>query len=310
MPTIPNYSSLQQQERPLPGARQESIASPALLDAGAEKAMLSGNALMGAGVGASNIVLDMLQEKYQTEAKAGDTDFTVAVNDLQHNPNSGYMTLQGKNAIDAYPATAEAIKQTAQKSIDAIGSDGARAMATPIINARAASALDSVSKHAVTQTRIYQVQTSEARAMTSLRSGASDYANEYGFMKGLGTAVGEAESQGKLHGWGREKTDLQAQKYTDTAYELRYKAWSTEDPAGAFANFMVNRREISPLSRVQIGHQLFEAAAPALANQLNAQGGAGIVAPAPAVAGICRRPISGTPARPPTTSSSRTRRSS
>ena len=58
---------------------------------------------------------------------------------------------------------------------------------------------------------------------------------------------------------------------------MRYEAWALKDPVAAFTSFQKNAEAISPLTRDNIGRQLFQHAAPALASTLNQRGGVGVI---------------------------------
>ena len=94
----------------------------------------------------------------------------------------------------------------------------------------------------------------------------------------------ETATLARLNGWDEATAQLQATKYQDHGFKMRYEAWRITDPAAAFAHFRRNAEQISPLAREQIGSQLFHAAAPVLAAQYNAAGGSGVVPSAQGVA--------------------------
>lgn len=66
MPKIPVYGVQQEQLRPLPGVRQESIASPGLLDAGATEQLRSGQSLIAAGTEIGKVA-EQMQERRNAE---------------------------------------------------------------------------------------------------------------------------------------------------------------------------------------------------------------------------------------------------
>lgn len=63
MPAVPTYNTPQEQEHALPGVRQESIVSPALLDAGAEQQGALGKGITDAGSGLAAISYHMEQRQ-------------------------------------------------------------------------------------------------------------------------------------------------------------------------------------------------------------------------------------------------------
>lgn len=280
MPVVPSYDNTTVAPTNLPDTRQQvPTRMMQQADIGPGEQIRLGQAIQHAGAEGMQEIDRQNVINSETDAKAADTDATTKFGDIQYNPQAGYMGLLGKNAVDAYPDTVEVINHVARETLANIKNPAARQLATPIINARAASAIEAAARHATQQNIVYQRETSDSRAVASLQDGANNFNDETKFARGLGAAHSEAVAQGELHGWDEATTQLQAQKYTDLGYKLRYDAWREHDPAAAFANFMQNGNNISPAVRVAVGHQLFEAAAPALAQQLNAAGGSGVVTP-------------------------------
>lgn len=118
MPTVPNYSLPQAEERPLPSARVESIASPALLDAGAEKTILAGNALMGAAA-AGNAIMYQMQQRENADAifRVEADDKAAWINyeaDIKKNR-------QGQYAKNATVDTATWWKDRISKNVETMG---------------------------------------------------------------------------------------------------------------------------------------------------------------------------------------------
>lgn len=117
------------------------------------------------------------------------------------------------------------------------------------------------------------MQSSHDRAVVTLQDAANNYDNPEAFKLSLGTALNEAKAQAGIQGWDDATTRLQMSKYTDMAFKFRYDVWRQKDAAAALADFQQNAGHITPLTRRQIESELFSAAAPQLAAQINAAGG-------------------------------------
>lgn len=63
MATVPNYSLPQETERPDPGVRRESVASPAIFDAAANQTIALGKGIEAAGTGVAAIAYHMAQRE-------------------------------------------------------------------------------------------------------------------------------------------------------------------------------------------------------------------------------------------------------
>lgn len=268
-PTYDNFQQMPAQFQPV----QAQAVTPRV-DPGAQLASL-GQATERAGHKMLDFELQQRAEQIQAATKEADVAFTSQLNTMLHDPEAGYLAQQGRNAVDGYEPTVQALDKLQRDALASLKDPQARKMAAPIFRDRAQSALAQVQKHAGQQRRAWQVNASEARAAVSISDAASNYADEEAFGLSLGTALNEVAEQGRLMGWGEEATELKRRGYIDEAFRMRYEAWRQSDPAGALADFQKRAGSVSPLVRDKIANDLFNAAAPQLAAQLNLVGGVG-----------------------------------
>lgn len=273
MPTVPRYDELTASPNTLPQAR---IGMPEMPDVAGQQAQQMGRAMSNLGQHMSSIAADIQQEANATVAKDVDTQVTASFSEALYNPESGFMVRQGKDAVLGFEQTASNLQDIRRKALDGIQSPAVRQMVEPVLNTRLQHALDAVSRHSGQENRKYQIQTADSRAIVSLQDAAMNYADDGRFSQAISVAQDETATLARLHGWDDATARLQATKYQDTGYKMRYEAWRITDPAAAFAHFQRNAEQISPLAREQIGSQLFHAAAPVLAAQYNAAGGSGV----------------------------------
>ena len=245
----------------------------------ADQAGQFGQAMTNAGQALGRIVDDMQNEANITVARDIDNQVTLANDDVLHNPETGYVNKRGKESIDGYDGVIENIQKIRREAIAGVTNPAVRKVVEPVINQRMEHAISLANRHAGQESQRYQIQTAESHAVINLQDAARDYKNDALFGQALEVAGAAAQNLGKLQGWDADTTRLQATKFQDLGYKLRYEAWVADDPAAAFGSFQKNAEQVSPLVREQIGHQLFQAAAPVLAAQFNQAGGAGVVTP-------------------------------
>lgn len=280
MPIVPRTDGPAVAPNALPQARFDA---PNMPDVAGQQLQQMGRGLMAAGQAGAQIVTDVQHENNSAEAKQIDAGFTAALNDLQFNPDSGFMARQGKGAVDTYLDSIKAIDQVRRDALNSSRNPRVKEMIAPVLAERAMAVSTALDRHYVAQRQHWQVQSSQDRAEVSLRDAASNFADPEYFARSLGTAHQEADAQGKLLGWDEATTRLRREQYTDSAFKLRYENWRQQDAAAALGDFQKNAGSISPLVREQIGRQLFQAAEPQLAAQINAAGGVGaLVAPSAA----------------------------
>ena len=266
MPTVPRYDNLQVTPGTLPQVR---LAMPDMPDIAGKQAQQLGQGMTQMG----NALADMAVAQAQTEARDADTAFMSDLSALKTN----YMSQQGKNAVDAFQPATDAVTELRQKHLDALSSPLARQEASRVFAHRAQSVVESMGTHRAGQELKWTSTSLESHAENSIQDAAANYSDPRAFSLSLGSALNDADSLGRLMGEDGGTTAARRRKYADDAFRLRYKAWQQDDAAVALGDFQKNAGQISPLVRDQIGDELFAAAAPQLAGQLNRMGGTGVV---------------------------------
>lgn len=276
MPTVPRYDSFQASPNTLPNARFEAQQMP---DTAGRQAQETGRAMSNLGQHLGAIAQDMQREADSTVAKDIDAQTTSAINDALYHPENGFMVKQGKGVVEGYGDAVDKLKNIHREALNSAQNPAVRQMLAPVLDTRLNQAVEAINRHSGTETRRYRIQTSDARAITSLQDAALNYDDDKRFSMALEVAREETAALAGLQGWDEATAKLQATKYQDSGYKMRYEAWRIKDPVGAFAHFQKNAEQISPSARENIGTQLFHAAAPEMARQLNQLGGVGMVAP-------------------------------
>ncbi len=277
MPTVPTYDNFQVTPNTLPQAR---IGMPAIPDIAGQQAQQMGRAMSNLGQHVSSIEADIQHEANAAVVKDLDTQAMTLLSDKLYNPETGFVVRQGKEAALGYDQTVSELQEIRNKALEGVTSPAVRRMAEPVLNTRLQHAMETVQRHSGQESRKYQIQSADSRAVVSMQDAAMNYADDARFVQAVGVVNEETGALARLNGWDDATTRLQATKYLDHGYKMRYEAWRIADPAAAFAHFRQNAGQISPLAREQIGRHLFQAAAPVLAAQYNAAGGSGSVNPA------------------------------
>lgn len=281
MPAVPTYDNLRASTA-APAAPYFDVpnASPASIAGRQLQAM--GEHLAGAGQDVVRIAADARERFDAQVVRELDTTATEKISALLFDPEQGFMAKQAGAPRAAFEDYGAKLRQLHSDIVAQAPDDRSRKQVAATVGDRVTAALAAMGRHTIAETQKFEFSSSDARAKVSLQAAAQDYANGDAFAGNLGVALIEAEKQGQMQGWTADQVKLQQQAYTDQAFKLRYDAWRTQDPVGALADFQRNAQAISPVARVALYHQLFEAAAPSLAQQVNAAGGVGVVQPEPA----------------------------
>lgn len=262
MPTVPRYDNLQVTPGTLPQVR---LSMPDTPDIAGKQAQQMGQDMLRVG----NAMAAMAQDQARTEARDADTAFVQDLNALK----TDYLSQQGKNAVDRYQPTVDALTELQKKHLDNLPSPMARQEAGRVFADRVQSALGSMTTYKAGQELTWKTTSLEAHADTSVQDAAANYRDPEVFRLSLGSALNDAHEMGRLMGWDDATVGVKKRKYVDDAFRLRYKAWQQDDAAAALGDFQRNAKQISPLMRDQIYDEIFPKAAPILAEQYNQMGG-------------------------------------
>lgn len=177
-------------------------------------------------------------------------------------PN-GFFATQGRNSVDTYNGSIEALKKESQKLLDGL-SPWARESLQSRINDRLASAETRMLQWRNNQEQAWHLSSSESRIKGLVRS-AGDNPNSPDYLaKTMASIDAEVDYIASLRGYdARQTADLKSQ-YHDLAEASRYTSWAQDNPVGALADFQGKQKGISPEIRAKLGNELFRTAAPQL----------------------------------------------
>lgn len=247
MPRIPTYGPDLIDDQALPGVRQSSVAS-------AETFFDKGLATLGAGLGkASADFMDIAirEKKLETEARVKEYDVLAAdkLRAVLHDPEKGFMTALGKNAVDGRDATVTAVEDIGRKTIEGITDPVQQRAFERVWAERRASALGQVDAHAGQQRKVYVAGQAENRAkmqipdmvLNAATEGATD--PETGqpigpFNRAKATMMEELRQLGRMTGKDDDQIkQMQREFLTVTHSQILQDKIARKDSKGAQAYF-------------------------------------------------------------------------
>jgi lipopolysaccharide export LptBFGC system permease protein LptF len=228
---------------------EQISASPAAFGAGV------GQAINQAGNEASQQAQAWQQLHNENVAKDSDIQVTAKLSDIMYNPQNGFATKMGKDAVDGYADVRDQIIKVRQEALDNMPNPQARSMLDQVLYRRMGYAIDGASSHAAQENKKWMIQTSESRAKTTMDDAALNYNDNERFNQAVATAHDEALAQGEQQGWGPEQVKLQQAKYTDYAWANRIERMALHDPVGANDMFQSNIDKM-PISGLTVEKQL------------------------------------------------------
>lgn len=204
----------------------------------------------------------------ETLAKNADIQLASKLTNLQMDPQSGYVTKMGKDAVDGYQGYQDSVQQAYQDARASLPNPAAQRMFDTAAVKRVEYSLASGAQHAAQQNKIWQVGTAEARASTEMNVAANYYNDDTRFGQAVSTIKDEALQQGELQGWSPEMVAAKQQSYVSQAWQQRIMRYAQQDPVAAQNMYSANQEQISAADRPNLEHYLKANVQPVLARNI------------------------------------------
>lgn len=202
----------------------------------------------------------------ETEAKEADIRLTRQLDDLQFNPQTGFLSQKGKNAVNGYQTAHAAAEQIRADVMGSVQSPAARRMLLPSAASQTQAALRNMSRHAATENTVYTTSVSTERSKALIESAGLDYTRDPEPV--IRALREEAISRTEMAGLGGSDSDAaknEIQKSVDALQTARIRSQRIHDPVGALSTFQTVQGQLSDGVRYKLAEEIFADAAPALA---------------------------------------------
>lgn len=207
----------------------------------------------------SNSLTEALRIEHQRTVKAESDDAERQVIDAinaRMSGENGYMTQQGKNAMDAFQPTVEGMTADVDKIVGSLQPQ-VREVIGSRIQDRLSSAVEQARRWNGQQTRAYHLQSSEARVQSLITDADNHYAETAYLQKTWGSITQEIDYQAAMMGLPAE----QVKRLKDQSYDLftarRFEAWGSDNPVLALQVFKSQRPKVSADIAARIESGLF-----------------------------------------------------
>ena len=209
----------------------------------------------------ANAVSEALKINHARTVKAESDDaenmVIQTINTYMNDPENGYMTKQGKNAMDGFQPTVEKMQADIQKIVGQLQPTTRQAIESRI-NDRMVSAIGQAQRWNTQQTQKYHIDSSKARVETLLDDVANHYADANYLAKTWGSIEAELEYQTADFGGVPPEVAKQMKDQTFALFQSkRFAAWAQDDPVMAFAAFRNEKKNIDPDIAHKIENSLF-----------------------------------------------------
>lgn len=220
----------------------------------------------------ANTVQQVLKINHARTVKAESDDaenmVIQTINTYMNDPENGYMTKQGKNAMDGFQPTVEKMQADIHKIVGQLQPATRQAIESRI-NDRMVSAIGQAQRWNTQQTQKYHIDSSKARVETLLDDAANHYADSGYLAKTWGSIEAELEYQTADFSGMPPEAAKQMKDQTFALFQSkRFAAWSQDDPVMAFAAFRNEKKNIDPDIAQKIENSLFGQSRDLLAYEL------------------------------------------
>ena len=218
----------------------------------------------------SNSLTEALRIEHQRTVKAESDDAERQVIDAinaRMSGENGYMTQQGKNAMDAFRPMVEGMTADVDKIVGSLQPQ-VREVIGSRIQDRLSSAVEQARRWNGQQTRAYHMQSSEARVQSLMTDADNHYAETGYLQKTWGSITQEIDYQAAMMGLPAEQVKLLKDKSYDLFTARRFEAWGSDNPVLALQVFKSQRPKVSADIAAKIESGLFSKSRDTLALSL------------------------------------------
>lgn len=218
----------------------------------------------------SNSLTEALRIEHHRTVKAESDDAERQVIDAinaRMSGENGYMTQQGKNAMDSFRPTIEGMTADVDKIVGSLQPQ-VREVIGSRIQDRLSSAVEQARRWNGQQTRAYHLQSSEARVQSLMTDADNHYAETGYLQKTWGSITQEIDYQAAMMGLPAEQVKLLKDKSYDLFTARRFEAWGSDNPVLALQVFKSQRPKVSADIAARIESGLFSKSRDTLALSL------------------------------------------
>lgn len=188
---------------------------------------------------------------------ASDKAFTDLLNknsDLLYNPNGGYYTQKGQDAITNYQPVHDQLMANRDAISAALPNDASRLLFDADSRRMVSYTTMDAAKYAAEQRNSYLLSTSKGLQQTLANSASLNYNDDKAFNASLSGIHDEVEHQGMLTGASIAEVNAQQQKETSNAWRDRVLRYADNDPIAASRLYNANQDKFSAGDQVYLDH--------------------------------------------------------
>lgn len=170
--------------------------------------------------------------------------------------SQGFYALKGKQAVDAYGATIQTVKDGYQAARDSLDNDAQRQTFDRQSRRTMMSTLATMGQHNALQTRAFAQDAQSSLIQTSLQAAGHSYTNDDGFKQGLSSALDAQKELDAQQGLPAETMQQHALALTSKAYGDRALRLGADNPSAGMDFLRSNAGQLDETTQTAILNHL------------------------------------------------------
>lgn len=241
MPSLATYNQPQVDQRALPGARQDSVASPELLGATGQQNERFGRNAQSAGSDLLGIATDMQTRQnadmvFRAETSLK-TEYIAFENEVRQR--------RGADAYGVAKETADWWDKKSREHSDGLENPVQQYLFNQVAQKLKIPSLDVVSGYEIEQRRASVRESATASIASSANLAAANATNPIAVAIARDDIIKRTQILGKVDGWGADKRDFEIQNNLSTMHTQVIQNLADTDPTSAKAYFEKNKGEVN-----------------------------------------------------------------
>lgn len=178
------------------------------------------------------------------KAESDDAEMQVVgiINRHINDPESGYLTLRGKNAVDGYQPMMEKLTSDVNDVVGCLSPQVRDAIRSRVAD-RMMSAQTQAQRWNAGQTREYQVTSSKSRIESLISDAENHYADPEYLAKTYASVADECGYLGGLMGYDEATISQMVSESKDKVQAGRFATWAQDDPVSALGALMSSPKD-------------------------------------------------------------------
>lgn len=218
-----------------------NVASEAFGGSVAQAISGVGKAMEGAGDQIYERAVWLQNQQNQADARQASADYTIAAGKL----HADYNSLEGKNAVDAYPKYQSDLKALRGQFKSGLQSPMARQMYDNESLGTLSHAIFNGGSHAAGQQKAYIVGSMDADITSQFETAAQNPKDDLGFNKGLTNVEATVRQKGRLQGLPPEAIDNNVAAVKSKFWANKFESQAKEEPFQAQTAMYEHREDMT-----------------------------------------------------------------